>query len=91
MDLKGKKVTVVLRDAPLVPTAWGRHVGVPVVIVGDIQEQSEQGLYVEPIEVVHLNNGQKAEADKDKDKDNGEGHFKGLFIPWRSISSVGIH
>lgn len=85
MDLKGKKVTVVLRDAPLVPTAWGRHVGVPVVIVGDIQEQSEQGLYVEPIEVVHLNNGQKAEGDKD------EGHFKGLFIPWRSISSVGIH
>ncbi len=85
MELKSKKVTVTLRDAPLVPTAWGRHVGVPVVVVGDVLEQSEQGLYIEPIEVVHLNNGSKAEREKD------EVQFKGLFVPWRSVSSVAVH
>jgi len=85
MELKSKKVTVALRDAPLVPTAWGRHVGVPVVVVGDVLEQSEQGLYIEPIEVVHLNNGTKAEREKD------DVQFKGLFVPWRSISSVAVH
>ena len=34
MDIRHKKVTVALRDAPVVPTAWGRHVGVPLVVVG---------------------------------------------------------
>jgi hypothetical protein len=85
MNLTGRQVTLALRDAPLVPTAWGRHVGVPVVVVGAIKEQSDHGLYVDPIEVVHLNNGTKAERDKD------EIPFAGIFVPWRSVSSVAIH
>jgi hypothetical protein len=85
MNLVEKTVTVALRDAPLVPTAWGRHVGVPVVVVGTIREQTPDGVYVEPIEVVHLNNGTKAERDKD------EIPFVGIFVPWRSISSVAVH
>ncbi len=85
MQIVGKEVTVALRDAPLVPTAWGRHVGVPVVVVGLVKEQSDQGIYVEPINVVHLNNGTKAERDKE------EIPFTGIFVPWRSVSSVAIH
>lgn len=85
MNLIGAQVTVALRDAPLVPSAWGRHVGVPVVVVGKVASQSDQGIYVEPIEVVHLNNGNKAERDKD------EIPFKGIFVPWRSVSSVALH
>lgn len=85
MDLTTRQCTVALRDAPLVPTAWGRHVGVPVVVVGTIKEQSDQGIYLEPIEVVHLNNGTKAERDKD------EIPFTGIFVPWRSVSSVAVH
>ena len=85
MEIRGKQVTLALRDAPLVPTAWGRHVGVPVVVVGNVKEQSEQGIYVEPIDTVHLNNGTKAERDKE------EIPFSGIFVPWRSISSVAIH
>lgn len=85
MELLTKKVTVALREAPLVPTAWGRHVGVPVVVVGDVKYQSDLGIYVEPLDVVHLNNGTKAEKAKD------EIPFVGLFVPWRSISSVAIH
>jgi hypothetical protein len=85
MKLIGRQVTVALRDAPLVPTAWGRHVGVPVVIVGSVKEQSDQGVYVEPLEVVHLNNGTKAERDKE------EIPFSGIFVPWRSVSSVAVH
>ena len=85
MNIVGKTVTVALRDAPLVPTAWGRHVGVPVVVVGSVREQSTEGVYVEPIEVVHLNNGTKVERDKD------EIPFAGIFVPWRSISSVAVH
>lgn len=85
MNLRGKKATVALREAPLVPTAWGRHVGVPVVVVGDIKDQSELGLYVEPLEVVHLNNGTKAEREKD------EIQFTAIFVPWRSISSIAVH
>ena len=88
MELRGKKATVALRDAPLVPTAWGRHMGVPVVVVGDIQEQSELGIYVQPIEIVHLNNGNKVERGE-ADKDDLV--FTGLFVPWRSISSIAIH
>jgi hypothetical protein len=84
MDLKSKKVTIALRDAPVVPTAWGRHVGVPQVAVGTVAEQSEVGVYIAPIEVVHLNNGTKAESGKDE-------MFSGLFVPWRSISSVAVH
>jgi hypothetical protein len=83
MNLIGRQVTVALRDAPLVPTAWGRHVGVPVVVVGTIKEQSDHGLYVEPIDVVHLNT--KAERDKE------EIPFTGIFVPWRSVSSVALH
>lgn len=85
MDLRNQKVTVALREAPLVPTAWGRHVGVPVVVVGDVKNQSDLGIYVEPLEVVHLNNGTKAEKDKE------EIPFTALFVPWRSISSIAIH
>lgn len=85
MDFVGRQVTVALRDAPLVPTAWGRHVGVPIVVVGAIKEQSDQGIYVDPLEVVHLNNGTKAERDKD------EIPFSGIFVPWRSVSSVAVH
>jgi hypothetical protein len=85
MQIVGKEVTVALRDAPLVPTAWGRHVGVPVVVVGLVKEQSDQGIYVEPINVVHLNNGTKAEREKE------EISFTGIFVPWRSVSSVAIH
>jgi hypothetical protein len=85
MDLVGRQVTVALRDPPLVPTAWGRHVGVPVVVVGQVKEQSELGIYVEPLEIVHLNNGTKAERDKD------EIPFAGILIPWRSVSSVSVH
>lgn len=85
MNLTGRQVTVALRDAPLVPTAWGRHVGVPVVVVGQIKDQSDQGIYLEPIEVVHLNNGTKAEREKD------EIPFTGIFVPWRSVSSVALH
>ena len=85
MNLAGKMVTVALRDAPLVPAAWGRHVGVPVVVVGTIQEQSPDGIYVDPIAVVHLNDGTKAEREKD------ELPFAGIFVPWRSISSVAVH
>ena len=85
MDLRGKQVTVALREAPLVPTAWGRHVGVPVVVVGTVKDQSDLGIYVEPIDVAHLNNGTKAEREKD------EIPFDALFVPFRSISSVAIH
>lgn len=85
MDLRAKQVTVALREAPLVPTAWGRHVGVPVVVVGTIKDQSDLGFYVEPIDVVHLNNGTKAEREKE------EIPFTGLFVPFRSISSVAVH
>ncbi len=85
MDLRQKKVTVTLREAQLVPTAWGRHVGVPVVVIGDIRDQSDLGVYVEPIDTVHLNNGTKAEREKD------EIPFAALFVPWRSISSIAIH
>jgi hypothetical protein len=85
MDLRGKQVTVALREAPMVPTAWGRHVGVPVVVVGVIKDQSDQGIYVEPIDVAHLNIGTKAEREKD------ELQFDALFVPWRSISSVAVH
>jgi hypothetical protein len=88
MDLRGKKVTVALREAPLVPTAWGRHVGVPVVVVGTIKDQSDIGVYVEPIDTCHLNNGTKAERE-------GEGKdeltFSAIFVPFRSISSIAIH
>jgi len=85
MNLVEKMVTVALRDAPLVPTAWGRYVGVPVVVVGTIREQSTDGIYIEPLEVVHLNNGTKAE------RDNDDLTFVGIFVPWRSISSVAVH
>ena len=85
MNLAGKVVTVALRDAPLVPAAWGRLVGVPVVVVGTIASQSAEGLYVEPVEVVHLNNGTKAE------RGAGEIPFAGIFVPWRSVSSVAVH
>jgi hypothetical protein len=85
MDLSGKIVTVALRDAPLVPAAWGRLVGVPVVVVGTIRSQAPEGLYLEPIEVVHLNNGTKAE------RESGEIPFAGVFVPWRSVSSVAVH
>ncbi len=85
MNLTGRQVTVALRDAPLVPTAWGRHVGVPVVVVGNIKDQSDQGIYLEPIDVVHLNNGTKAEREKE------EIPFSGIFVPWRSVSSVAMH
>jgi len=85
MNFIGRQVTVALRDAPLVPTAWGRHVGVPVVVVGSVKEQSDQGIYVDPIEVVHLSNGTKAEREK------AEIPFTGIFVPWRSVSSVALH
>ncbi len=85
MDLAGKQVTVALRDAPLVPTGWGRHVGVPLVVVGHVRGQSELGILVDPIEVVHLNNGTKVERDKD------EIPFSGVFVPWRSVSSISLH
>ncbi|MBI4511797.1 MAG: hypothetical protein HY698_19340 [Deltaproteobacteria bacterium] len=85
MDLRGKQVTVALREAPLIPTAWGRHVGVPAVVVGHIQDQSDQGIFVAPIEVVYLNNGSKVEREKD------EIQYGGIFVPWRSISSVSVH
>jgi hypothetical protein len=85
MDLRNKMATVALREAPLVPTAWGRHVGIPVVVVGTVKDQSELGIWVEPIETAHLNNGTKAEREKD------EIPFDALFVPWRSISSVAIH
>lgn len=87
MDLRGRKVTLALREAPLVPTAWGRHVGVPVVVVGDVQDQSELGVMVSPLDVVHLNNGTKADREREKE----ELPFDGLFVPWRSISSVATH
>jgi len=85
MNLVEKMVTLTLRDAPLVPSAWGRHVGVPVVVVGRIREQSPEGVYVDPIDVVHLNDGTKVERGKD------DIPFVGIFVPWRSISSVAIH
>jgi hypothetical protein len=85
MNFVDKVVTVALRDAPLVPTAWGRHVGVPAVVVGRVKDQSPEGIYVEPIDVVHLNNGTKAE------KETGEIQFAGIFVPWRSVSSVAVH
>jgi hypothetical protein len=85
MDLTEKVVTVALRDAPLVPAAWGRLVGVPVVVTGTIKTQTPEGLYLEPVEVVHLNNGTKAE------RAAGEIPFAGIFVPWRSVSSVAIH
>jgi hypothetical protein len=82
MDLTGRVVTLALRDAPLVPAAWGRHVGVPLVVVGTIAQQSPEGLYVEPIQVVHLNDGTKVDHDLP---------FVGIFVPWRSLSSVAVH
>jgi len=85
MKLVDKVVTVALRDAPLVPAAWGRLVGVPVVVTGKIQEQTAEGLYLDRVDVVHLNNGTKAERDKD------EIPFAGIFVPWRSVSSVAVH
>jgi hypothetical protein len=85
MNLVEKVVTVALRDAPLVPAAWGRMVGVPVVVTGRIKEQTAEGLYLEPIDVVHLNNGSKAE------REAGEIPFAGIFVPWRSVSSVAVH
>lgn len=85
MDLTGKQVTVTLREAPLVPTAWGRHVGVPVVVVGTVSGQSDIGIMVDPIDVAHLSNGTKAEREKD------ELQFGALFVPFRSISSIAIH
>ena len=42
-------------------------------------------MLVEPIDVVHLNNGTKAEREKD------DLPFTGLFVPWRSISSMALH
>jgi hypothetical protein len=85
MNLVDRVVTVALRDAPLVPTAWGRHVGVPAVVVGKVKEQSPEGIYVEPIEVVHLNNGTTAAREGD------DIPFAGIFVPWRSVSSVAVH
>jgi hypothetical protein len=85
MDMTEKTVTVALRDAPLVPAPWGRLVGVPVVVIGRVKVQSPEGLYLEPVDVVHLNNGTKAE------RAEGEIPFAGVFVPWRSVSSVAVH
>lgn len=85
MNLVGRTVTVALRDAPLVPSAWGRHVGVPVVVVGTIKEQSPDGVYVDPIDVVHLNDGTKVERSLEALP------FAGILVPWRSISSIAVH
>jgi len=85
MNLVEKMVTLALRDAPLVASAWGRHVGVPVVVVGRVREQSAEGVYVDPLDVVHLNDGTRVERGKD------DLPFVGIFVPWRSISSVAVH
>ena len=85
MNLVGRKVTIALRDAPLVPTDWGRQLGIPVVVVGAVAEQSELGFLVEPVETVHLNNGTRLDRDKD------EVGYRALLVPWQSVSSVAIH
>jgi hypothetical protein len=84
MDVKGKQVTVFLREAPLVPTAWGRHVGVPVIVSGLVKDQSDMGIRIEPVDVVNLNNGNRLEREKD------EIPFVGLIVPYRSVSSLAI-
>jgi hypothetical protein len=85
MHLVGRKVSVALRDAPLVPSDWGRQLGVPVVVVGSVSEQSEHGFVVDPVELVHLNNGTKIERDKD------EIPYRAILVPWLSVSSVAVH
>jgi hypothetical protein len=85
MQLAGRKVTVALRDAPLVPTDWGRQLGVPVVVTGLVAGEDERGFHLEPLEVVHLNNGTKIERDED------EPLYRGIYVPWTSVSSVALH
>jgi|RhiMethySRZTD1v2_1073278.scaffolds.fasta_scaffold117671_3 hypothetical protein len=85
MQLAGRKVTVALRDAPLVPTDWGRQLGVPVVVVGLVAAEDERGFHLEPIDILHLNNGTKIEREKD------EMPYLGIYVPWTSVSTVALH